>query len=211
MVLAVTALLGATVLATPAPRTSDSSPTLAAAQGRFLVARHGMADPRFARTVVLIVEHGVEGSLGLIVNRRTRLSLDSAFDGAPNDRHLWLGGPVSTERASLLLRGDDDAPPVAARRVLPGVFMSTSGGLIREVLEERPADPGYRVYAGYSGWGPSQLEAELSRGDWHVREASVEQIFGEDGDALWQQLIPRRGNWVQARPSASVARLSVRR
>lgn len=169
------------------------------AAGVFLIARRGMPDPRFARTVVLLVDYGEEGALGLIVNRPTRMPLPGAFPGVEalqdSKQVLWFGGPVAADQAALLF----DAPqtPAQSKKVMDTLHFSTSLEVLESlVTASRPSR--YRVYAGYAGWAPAQLDGELARGDWHLREASVEQVMAADTRELWNTLIGAGGTWVRA-------------
>lgn len=166
--------------------------------GVFLVARRGMPDPRFAQTVVLLVEYGTEGALGVIVNRPTRLPLPEAFPDLPalkeSDQHLWFGGPVQPDQAALLV--STPQAPERSLTVLDQLHFSTSIELLHS-LARSPAPTRFRVYAGYAGWAPAQLDGELARGDWLLRGASAEQVMTGDARGLWQELIDGKGTWVK--------------
>jgi len=165
--------------------------------GRFLVASRGMADPRFAHTVVLIVEHGSAGAVGLVVNRATGTKLGGALPGVESGSRahdpLMYGGPVAPGRAAVLVAAS--AMPQPSRMVFEGLHFSTEPAVLESLLAAR--DGRFRVYAGYAGWGPGQLEGELARGDWIVAAASLEQVFSDDGMGLWRQLVGARGTWVR--------------
>jgi putative transcriptional regulator len=165
--------------------------------GRFLVAKRAMGDPRFARTVILLVDYGPEGALGIIVNRPTVIPLTHAFpDRTPPGAEgavLWFGGPVAVNSASVLIDAAE-APP-GARHVFSSVYFGTSRVLLDSVLAPQSGSR-FRIYSGYAGWGPSQLDAELARGDWTVTGAGVAQVFAADGEALWRRLVGADGTWV---------------
>jgi putative transcriptional regulator len=167
------------------------------AAGVFLVARRGMPDPRFARSVILLVRYGARGALGLIVNRPTRMSLPHAFpdvEGLQDSKQvMWFGGPVALQQAGLLV--DSPQTPEQALTVMGSLHFSTSFELLKSLLAESAGSP-YRVYAGHAGWAPAQLDGELARGDWHLRAASVEQVLAADTEALWKTLIGASGTWV---------------
>ena len=186
------------------PRHLPAADDLAPAAGRFLVADRGMGDPRFARTVILLVDYSADGALGLIVNRPTLMSLAHAFPDRGSDAGkrgvLWFGGPVAMNSASMLL--DTTRQPEGARRVFSSVHYSNSRELLDSMLGSDP-DSRFRVYSGYAGWSPGQLDSELARGDWRVKEARVEQVFPKDGEGLWRLLIGDRGTWVQRPPAGS--------
>src|SRR6187402_731848 len=159
-----------------------------------------LQDPNFSRTVVLLCEYGPEGAFGLVLNRPTELPATSMVRLEPpvlsgNTMPLWIGGPVEPERGWILLAEE----PVATefRMVRDGLYLSTSVGLLREVLEATPA-PRARVLAGYAGWGPGQLDEELAQSAWLLADIDLDIVFDTAADAMWETAIRRMG----ADPSA---------
>jgi len=155
------------------------------AAGQFLVAARGLADPNFARTVVLLVQHGEEGSWGLVINRPTEVPLSRLF---PEERTLkseasplFAGGPVSPGRFLLLLRAP--RKPLDSLPVFADVFL----GWGPAALEDRVS--AFRMYSGYAGWAAGQLEAELARGDWRLLPAEAPLVFDEHPERVWEALI----------------------
>ena len=127
--------------------------------GKFLVARSILQDANFRQTVVLLLQHGAEGAFGLVVNRPIKI------DGLPFP--VFAGGPC-TSGGLLMLHGQADwseasssAPP---KEVAPGVFLGDASCLSRIDPEATGAQPRYRMFSGYAGWGPGQLESELAAG-----------------------------------------------
>jgi len=161
-------------------------------RGQLLVASPALVDPNFHRTVVLVAEHTDEGALGFVLNRPSEASvdevvpvLDSLVDG---DEAIHFGGPV--ERSGVVLLAEFDDPAEAARLVFADV------GFLAADPEGDSIDPPtrrVRVFAGHSGWGPGQLEAELERGDWILEPARREDAFCEDPETLWSQVLARKG------------------
>jgi len=141
-----------------------------------------LVDPNFSRTVVLLCRHTEEGAFGLIVNRPL-VTAECDFD-------LWVGGPVEPQR-SWILAGDefDDVP---AMRVGEGLSLSASPELLRRLLEPDPP-PNVRLIAGYAGWGPGQLEAELHASAWLIADVDRELIFGTAPELMWETAIRRLG------------------
>lgn len=153
-----------------------------------------LVDPNFHRTVVLLCEHTPDGAFGLVINRPTdttasqavRLSPPPARDGG---LALWSGGPVEPHRGWILTGsepGESEAVPVA-----DGVYLSTSPHLLRRLIETAP--PRTRVLTGYAGWGPGQLDAELSASAWLVAEVDAEIIFETPAAMMWETAIRRLG------------------
>jgi len=169
-------------------------------QGIFLVASPTLTDPNFVRTVVLLVEYGPGGAMGLIVNRRmerTLADLLPEMDALHGRRDpVYFGGPVGGDRIVLLLQAP--VPPPAARHVVGSLYVTASEASLRRLLED---DSGARfhAFAGYSGWAPGQLDDELARGGWRLAEADEQVIFDRDPEEIWPELIRRtEGLWVRA-------------
>lgn len=163
------------------------------APGKFLVAARNLPDPNFANTVVLLVDYSAEGAMGVIINRRTDVPLSKVFPGISSVRgdgaRLYFGGPVAVTGVLALLRAD--RPPEGSRTVLPDVHIIST----REPLERTIAattDPNrLRVYLGYAGWGPRQLDNETAEGVWHVFAADADVVFDDDPDTVWRRQIRR--------------------
>lgn len=150
--------------------------------GKLLVATPALDDPNFARTVILLVEHNEEGAVGLILNRVTDepagryLPLWESHLVPPGLVHV--GGPVQPEVAIGLGRSSDPDDLAGLTLVDPS---------------DPPDDssPRIRVYAGYAGWSPGQLESELTTDSWYVLEAAPDDAFGEP-DGLWRRVLRRQ-------------------
>ena len=161
--------------------------------GVLLVAEPPMGDPNFKRTVILLCEHNLDGSFGLVLNRPSKQHLSEvAAEPPPFDVELWLGGPVQTDTLHYLHPyGDmvDGAMPVLDDVYWGGEFEQILDGLERTwfVLDR------FRFFVGYSGWGPGQLDAEVDDGAWMVLPGSPETVFSESDDALWRQVLRELG------------------
>ena len=163
--------------------------------GSLLLASSVITDSNFRKTVVLIAEHGPEGSLGLVLNRPAPLPVDEAAPdlaplvdpGAP----LYLGGPVSPQIAVVL--ADLRRPELASKIVLGSIGLvpvdtaTEAAGMSESILRAR-------VFAGYAGWGPGQLEGELEGAAWIVEPASPEDVFTEAPRELWAAALRRKGS-----------------
>jgi putative transcriptional regulator len=155
-----------------------------------------LVDPNFARTVVLLCEHGPEGAFGLVVNRPSDVSaaeavnLDPPVDRA-NDLPLLLGGPVEPQRGWILTSQPPD--DVEHRPLGAGLFLSPSPELLRRVLTAPRCPKRTLVIAGYAGWGPGQLDAELEESSWLVAPADLDLIFEVPAAASWELAIRRLG------------------
>jgi putative transcriptional regulator len=163
--------------------------------GRLLIAEPMLGDPNFDRTVVLMIEHTDEGALGVVLNRPTELEVGAVLhewaDLAAAPSVLYMGGPVEQNGVLALGRRRKDAGPV------PG-WTSVLGDVGTVDLHLGPEDvaeglDGIRFFAGYSGWGGGQLEAELEEGAWLVVDATGEDVFAPDPDTMWRAVLRRQG------------------
>jgi len=155
--------------------------------GSFLVARPVLQDPNFREAVVLLLQHGAEGAFGLVVNR------PAPVQGAPFP--LFKGGPCPAQ-GLLMLHGHEDwlelSPEKEGQRVAPGLFLGDAACLKRATQAAEKETLRYRVFTGYAGWGPGQLEKELAAGAWTITSASGDALFDTPADDLWTQLAPPR-------------------
>jgi putative transcriptional regulator len=157
----------------------------------FLVARRNMGDPRFRETVLFLVKHNGEGTLGLVVNRPTQLLLSQVvpdLKSVEGTRHqVFVGGPVNPDLLLYLARSHKGLPETEA--VAEGLYFGVARETLEALLASGTPTRDLRVYVGYAGWAPGQLEAELTRGDWFLVPADIDRIFAQDPEALWRKLI----------------------
>jgi putative transcriptional regulator len=180
------------------------------AKGKFLVASRRLNDSNFQETVVLLIEYGMEGAMGLVINRPSQVKLGTLF---PNIKELkqrqdtvYLGGPVAVNRV-LMLIGSPHTPQ-ASIPIIQDVYLSSSLKELERLIKNAAEGERFRIFAGYSGWGPSQLDFERARGDWHVLKADAETIFAENPLEIWQELINRATlKWVHVQ-SALLSKIS---
>src|SRR6185295_15451194 len=164
-------------LCAPALPAAQNVPT----QGSFLVANRDLGDPNFSRTVVLLIECDEEGALGLVINRATEVELSRAMPDleGPGIRgqFVFLGGPVERTGMRALVRSTEELED--SFPVFGDVRFSNSKTLLERLARQSGGKIPFRVYAGYSGWGPGQLENEIARGDWLVRPGDADYVFFE--------------------------------
>ena len=163
--------------------------------GMLLVARASLPDPRFHDAVVMVVQHGSQGTAGLVLNRPSRLTLTEVLPTLPvlagADNKLSYGGPVAP-RTFMVLVEAAGTPPQPAQRVLDSVYL-TGTAQLSAWLDREPLGAVYRVFAGYVGWAPEQLAGETARGDWQVLPADRQVLFMTDLGGLWNELAHRQG------------------
>lgn len=171
------------------------------AAGRLLVATPVIAEPTFARTVVLLLTAGGEdGALGVVLNRASETEVARVLPGwqpyVAEPDVVFEGGPVQTTAAICLARlrpGVEDADGLAPLAVdRPGPRLATVD-LDAEPEDVVPSVSRLRVFAGYAGWSPGQLEAEVDEGAWWVVDALPDDAFPARPGVLWQQVLRRQG------------------
>ncbi len=153
-------------------------------QGHFLVAAPHQLDPNFVKATILVVEHTNRGCFGVIVNsageESSRFQQRTCRWCSPEKLRFFSGGPVTGPLMAVHTKAS-----LGERQLLPGVFFS---GQEKNVLAlMRQAGQPCKIFFGYAGWGPGQLDYEVEQGIWRVVPATPEQIFSRDGD-LWEQL-----------------------
>lgn len=157
-------------------------------KGVLLVASPTLTDPNFRQAVVLVVEHGPEGTLGLILNRATRVLLSEALPAVTvlkgTSYRLFAGGPVEPTRLLLLFRLKE--PPAGARSVFDGVYVGGTPEILERVITQPNPTETFRAFAGYAGWAPGQLEYEMLQGAWATLPPDSFNIFDKDPATLWR-------------------------
>jgi putative transcriptional regulator len=160
-------------------------------RGQLLLSSASLFDPNFRRTVVLIGHHDEEGAVGVVLNRPFDVTVGDAVPPlaslVPAGEPLFHGGPVQPEAAVVVA---DFADPTKAGVIAFGTigFLAEETDVGDTAMVRRA-----RVYAGYSGWGPGQLESELEEDAWLVTPARPEDVFLDDPDRLWDQVLTRLG------------------
>ena len=161
-----------------------------------LISMPQMADPNFARTVILLCDYTNEGAFGLVVNRQMSEPAREVIKTQPPVRinpelHLWMGGPVDPQRTWVLM-SEAQGPDEEQREICPGVLLSVSHELTLQLLQNPPSSRA-RVIVGYAGWSAGQLDKELSDSAWLMTAVDPALIFGVPADQMWEAAIRRLG------------------
>lgn len=156
--------------------------------GQLLIATPLVKGPPFQRSVVYLGEHGPLGALGVILNNPTTVTVSEILPDlaqlASDPAVIHLGGPVQTDAAIVLAQSTTQE--FAMGTVFPDI------GVVDP--SEPPVDTSaLRVYAGFSGWGPGQLEAEIAEGSWWRIVARREDLFTSEDVDLWARSVRRAG------------------
>jgi len=161
-------------------------------RGQLLIAGPTLLDPNFVRTVVLVGEHNEDGALGVVLNRPSETTIGEAVpdldDLADAEDPVHVGGPVQPSAVLVLAEYEE---PDQAQQLVTGsvgfVAVDDEGERVATALGRA------RVFAGYAGWGPGQLETELERDDWIVAESFVDDVFDDDAPTMWSRVLDRQG------------------
>jgi putative transcriptional regulator len=161
--------------------------------GQLLVAAPSLKDSPFERTVVLMLSHDDDGALGVVVNRPTEVPVEDVLPGWTNvvsqPTCVFQGGPVSLDSALGLVSFYTGEEPIGVRRVagpVGVVDLDTPPEVVGSAIMAM------RVFAGYAGWGPGQLEDEVGEGSWYVVDAEPSDAFVPDADDLWGVVLRRQ-------------------
>jgi putative transcriptional regulator len=160
-------------------------------RGQLLISTGGLYDPNFRHTVVLIGEHNAEGALGVVLNRALEVTVEDAVPElsglVPHGTKLHQGGPVRPTSPVLLA---ELAHPASADLLVFGTVGFLVGDVSPDIEHEIVRA---RVYAGYAGWGPGQLEAEMAAESWIVEPAREDDVFTDAPELLWSRVLLRKG------------------
>ena len=160
-----------------------------------LIAVPQLLDPNFRQSVILLLQQGEEGAVGLVINRESTLSLRElcrdhkiSYEGDPGKK-VRVGGPVQPEQGLVLF--GSELSDSEARAVVDGLQVSASTRTLSRLCEGTGAR--FHCFSGYAGWGPGQLEQELAASGWLTMDVDPTLIFGVPPDAMWEAAIRRLG------------------
>lgn len=164
-------------------------------QGHFLLDGGCLGGSCFHRSVVIVCEHTPEGALGLVLTQPGTLRLEDSLPGEVPPRFqgalLFEGGPVQPTALSYLF----STPAHLLGNVLPELTIGHQIEELQELMETDSALLRLRVFSGYAGWGPGQLDNELRQGSWLTAPADVPTVFDTAPQDLWKRLLRQRGRW----------------
>lgn len=162
--------------------------------GSLLVSTPALRDPTFHRTVVLLLDHRDDGALGVVLNRPMQVEVAAVLPPwqpwATAPAVLFQGGPVALESALGIVGVPGDGPePPGVRRIDGSLGLVDLDG---DPVVVAPALSGLRVFAGYAGWAPGQLEREVGEGSWYVLLAEPRDAFTDAPGELWRTVLRRQ-------------------
>ena len=161
------------------------------AAGRLLVAQRSQYGPYFARSVVYLLQHDADGSVGLVLNRPLNKRVEELLPELRNHKlgnfPVYFGGPVSIRVMVMLFRGNYDSE--LALHVDADIYASSNVGMMGQLMLENKPQTELRLFAGQANWNPGQLQQELEQDSWFVIRADPELLFAADTARLWERLI----------------------
>ncbi len=171
-----------------------------------LLAMPQVLDPFFHKSVVLLIHHQEEGSLGFIVNRPTGIPVAEILSGleipwrGEENVMAFFGGPVQPQLGTVIFRceglwqssdSDQDVKDGRPREIFPGAAMTQRIGDLENLAEEPPGS--FRFFLGYAGWASGQLAQEILRNDWLTAPVREELVFGAHPETVWQEALASVG------------------
>ncbi len=174
--------------------------TIHPAPGTLLISDPFLPDPNFQRTVVYLLEHNSEGTLGLVLNHRLPVELADVLDDAPEGIPLFSGGPVEP---TMLMFIHTRGMLNDAKHIRDGIFWGGNFEMAKNMLDAGIYSKNdIKYFVGYSGWSPGQLDAELEQKSWLVLEADASLVMEMKTDALWNRVLEKHGgmfsHWAKA-------------
>jgi putative transcriptional regulator len=165
------------------------------AKGKILITPRDAPDPLFSHSVIFLARYDKTGALGLMIHFRSNITISRALAGIKgadkrNDT-LFVGGPVRLQEVLALLRSD--SPPKDASSVSGKLYLIASEHGIESALAEKRRSSELRIFLGYTGWGPGQLDHEVRLGGWYIFDYDERLVFDDHPETLWSRLIEKTG------------------
>jgi len=162
--------------------------------GKILVARRGFPDPNFAETVILLVQYDEDGTMGLIINRQTKVPLSRLSrelqSAKGRTEPMYIGGPVETSGVLALVRSRTKLEDT--KHVSDDIYMISSKATLEKAMASASDAKTFRLYLGYAGWDAGQLEGEMEMEAWDVIPANTEIVFDPHPETLWNRLVTQQ-------------------
>ncbi|MGH2574291.1 MAG: YqgE/AlgH family protein [Ignavibacteria bacterium] len=162
-------------------------------KGKLLVSEPFLLDPNFKRSIILLSEHGDDGSIGFILNKQTDLKLNMVIEDFPDfDTPVFFGGPVQINTLQFIHRSGVIID--GGIRINDGLYWGGSFEILKILIENKQVAPkDFRFFIGYSGWSARQLDNEMKLNSWIVASAENEDIFSDEPDKLWREILKNMG------------------
>jgi len=187
------AAIAAGILLAVSSATAQSQRAEDLAQGKIIITPRDSPDPRFSNSVILLAHYDHAGALGLMLHYKSDLTIQKALKGVAGAEKrtdtLYVGGPVDLRVVFGLLR--TKTAPIGVSQVKDNLYLVTSKQTIAAALAAGHPESDLRIFIGYSGWGPGQLEREVRRGGWFIFDYDESLVFDDHPDTLWNRLIEK--------------------
>jgi len=161
------------------------------AQGKIIITPRDSPDPHFSNSVIVLAHYDQTGALGLMLHYKSDLTIQKALKGISGAEKrtdpVFVGGPVELPVVLALLR--TKSAPTGVSHVTDDLYLVTSKQSIAAALADGRPVSELRVFIGYSGWGPGQLEREVRRSGWYIFDYNESIVFDDHPDTLWNRLI----------------------
>lgn len=169
---------------------SSPAPALTLVKGVLLVASKRLNDPSFAETVILLLDYSKDGALGVVLNRPTAVGLATVLPEIKalkkRKEVVSLGGPVGREQ--VLLLANSSQPPQDSQQIFGQCYIVASPKVLRRLIDTGDPTLKLRAFAGYAGWAPGQIDAEVARRDWRLFAADAATVFDLAAEKMWLEL-----------------------
>ena len=162
-------------------------------KGKILISEPFLQDFNFKRSIVLLCEHNEEGTVGFILNKPTQLKLSQLIEDFPDfNAPVYFGGPVQINTLQFIHRAGDIIE--GTTEISEGLYWGGSFEVLKILIETNQVSPSdFRFFIGYSGWNPGQLEEEMKISSWIVTSVSLENLFSDEPDKLWGDILKKMG------------------
>lgn len=162
--------------------------------GSVLLSEPFMLDPNFKRSAVLLCEHGEEGSIGFILNKKLDMRVDELIADFPDfDTNIFFGGPVQTDTIHYIHNVGDLLED--SRKIAEGVWWGGNFEKLKFLISSNLITAAnIRFFVGYSGWSEGQLMEELNYGSWVLADMHPNYLFKSRPESLWSQIMSNKGD-----------------
>jgi putative transcriptional regulator len=162
-------------------------------KGKILISEPFLNDPNFKRTIILLAEHSAEGSVGFVLNKPTEVKISQMIKDFPDFNSLvYYGGPVQLNTLQFIYRGENIIE--GSIEIMPGLYWGGSFEILQTLIESDSVSPeDFRFFLGYSGWDEDQIDAEIELNSWIVTESRIDDIFSDEPDKLWREVLKKMG------------------
>lgn len=163
------------------------------AKGKILISEPFLNDTNFKRTIILLTEHSDEGSIGFVLNKPTDYRVHEVIEEFPKfDAKVYYGGPVQLNTLQFIYKGENIIED--SIEISHGIYCGGSFDILKTAIENNTANPeNFKFFLGYSGWTEGQIDNELELNSWIVANTTIENIFSNEPEKLWRDILKGMG------------------